>query len=456
VSIRSVNPKSGELIREFDEYSDNDIERALVAAESAFAAGKAGSLSARVDCMQALAGRLDDERDSLARLITDEMGKRLAEARAEIEKCAWVCRYYAENAERMLADVVLESDATDSRVVHLPLGTLLAVMPWNFPAWQVFRAAVPAIMAGNVVLLKHASNVPGTALRLATLFEAAGFEAGVFQTLLIGPERVEDLLADRRVNAVTVTGSTAAGSAVAATAGRNLKKTVLELGGSDPFIVLPSADLDAALDTATTARMLNNGQSCIAAKRFIVHADVYDRFMNGFVERFEALTVGDPLEASTDVGPMAMKRLRERLLGQVEKLIAGGATRLTGADTVDGPGYFFRPGIISGLPAGAEPFDEELFGPVAWVLKAASFDEALSLANATQYGLGSSVWTQEQTEIERVRHELDCGATFINAMVKSDPRLPFGGIRNSGYGRELARDGIVEFVNRKTFVIAHQ
>ncbi|HUF74618.1 MAG TPA: NAD-dependent succinate-semialdehyde dehydrogenase [Gammaproteobacteria bacterium] len=450
--LKSVNPKNGELVREFDPATDQSIEQALEAAEHAFRAHKRASFNERASRLRALADRLEEDCQAHARLLTDEMGKTLAAARAEVEKCAWVCRHYADNAEAMLADVELESDAELSAVMHLPIGPVLAVMPWNFPFWQVFRAAAPAVMAGNVVLLKHASNVPRTALALQSLFESA-FAPGVFQSLLIGPDRVERLLADRRVKAATVTGSTRAGSSVAEIAGKHLKKTVLELGGSDPFIVMPSADLEQALDTAVTARMLNNGQSCIAAKRFIVHADVFDRFVGGFVERFEALKVGDPLEESTDMGPMAMDRLRRRLESQVDRLLELGAERLAGAVPMDGEGYFFRPGILSGIDPNAPAFDEELFGPVAWVLRAESFDRALALANQTQYGLGSSLWTQDANEINRAFREVESGATFVNSLVKSDPRLPFGGIKQSGYGRELARDGIIEFVNRKTVVV---
>jgi succinate-semialdehyde dehydrogenase/glutarate-semialdehyde dehydrogenase len=454
MSIRSLNPKNAVLVREFEAASERDIEDALAAAERAFAHHRRTTLGERASCMLRLADALDAQRDELARLMTDEMGKTLAAARAEVEKCARVCRYYADNAETMLEDRALSSKHSSSSVSFLPLGPLLAVMPWNFPAWQVFRAAVPAIMAGNVVLLKHASNVPRTALRLQSCFEAAGFEQGVFQTLLIGPDRIEPVLADARVRAATVTGSTRAGSAVAAIAGKYLKKTVLELGGSDPFIVMPSADVEQAAATGVTARIQNNGQSCIAAKRFIVHRDVFDRFIDDFVGRFEALKLGDPLEPTTDVGPLAMDRIRDRLDSQVQTLLDRGADRLTGAQAVDGDGFYYRPGVLSGIAADAPCFDEELFGPVAWVQRVATFEQALTLANATRYGLGSSLWTHERAEIERARRELDCGSTFVNALVASDPVLPFGGTKLSGHGRELARDGILEFVNRKTIVVA--
>ena len=453
MALQSINPKNGELIASFEPASDRTIDGALAAAWSAFESHRHTTFAERSAPLRALADKLEADRARLGRLLTDEMGKTLAAAEAEVDKCAWVCRHYADHAETMLAEEKLDSSAKRSGVMHLPLGPLLAVMPWNFPFWQVFRAAAPAVMAGNVVLLKHASNVPRTAQALQSLFESAGFARGVFQTLLIGPEPVARVIADDRVMAVTVTGSTRAGTSVASIASKHTKKAVLELGGSDPFIVMPSADLEKALDTAVTARTLNNGQSCIAAKRFVVHRDIFDRFAEGFVSRFENLQVGDPLDASTDVGPMAMDRLRSRLQSQVETLLERGAKRLTGAQIVDGPGYFYRPGIVSGIAADAPAFDEELFGPVAWLLSADDFDQAIALANATAYGLGSSLWTQDEAEIERGFREIEAGATFVNSLVQSDPRLPFGGIKASGYGRELARDGILEFVNRKTCVI---
>jgi succinate-semialdehyde dehydrogenase/glutarate-semialdehyde dehydrogenase len=454
MALRSINPKNGELIAEFEPTSRGDIDRALARADRAFSTRRSLDFRGRAEKLHALGATLDTESTKWGRLLTDEMGKTLDGAIAEVRKCAWVCRHYADHAEEMLREVELDSDARWSAVMFRPLGPILAVMPWNFPFWQVFRFAAPAVMAGNVVLLKHASNVPRAALALQSLFESAGFEPGVFQTLLIGPESVEALLADDRVKAASVTGSIRAGSSVASIAGRYVKKTVLELGGSDPFIVMPSANLEQALDTAVTARTINNGQSCIAAKRFIVHADIYEDFVEGFVQRFDTLTVGDPVESSTDVGPMAMDRSRERLETQIRTLLASGAERLTGAEPIDGPGYYFRPGILAGVDDDAPRFDEELFGPVAWLLKVESFEEALACANGTSYGLGSSLWSQDDAEIKRACRDIEAGATFVNSMVMSDPRLPFGGIKSSGYGRELARDGIVEFVNRKTIAIA--
>ena len=454
MSMRSVNPKSGELLGEFPHETDRSIEQAIDTADRTFAAERRTPFRDRADRMNRLADLLDEDRKRLSRLLTDEMGKTLAAAVAEVEKCAWVCRYYADHAEAMLADEEQASDARTRRaVVHLPLGPVLAVMPWNFPFWQVFRFAAPAVMAGNVVLLKHASNVPQAALALQDLFAEAGFAPGVFRSLLIGPDLVEPVLEDRRIRAATVTGSVRAGTAVARAAGAFAKKTVLELGGSDPFIVLPSADLDRAVDAAVAARTINNGQSCIAAKRFIVHADIYAAFTERLVRRFEALAVGDPVDEATDLGPLAMERLRDRLSGQVESLMERGAERLTGARAMDGPGYFFAPGVLAGIDDAAAPFDEELFGPVAWLLRVSTFGEAIERANQTQYGLGSSIWTREPQEIDRAVREIDAGSTFVNCMVKSEPGLPFGGVKQSGYGRELARDGILEFVNRKTVVV---
>jgi succinate-semialdehyde dehydrogenase/glutarate-semialdehyde dehydrogenase len=454
LKLASINPKNGKLLKAYEPTSDHSIEQALNTAVTAFEAHRRSAFASRAKRMQRLAELLEADSARWGRLLTDEMGKTLSAAVGEVEKCGWVCRHYADNAEALLADEALASGSHARAVVaHLPLGPVLAVMPWNFPFWQVFRFAAPAVMAGNVVLLKHASNVPQAALALQSLFESAGFEPGVFQSLLAGPSIVERIIGDSRVKAATVTGSVKAGSSVASLAGKHLKKTVLELGGSDPFIVMPSADLERALDTAVTARILNNGQSCIAAKRFIVHADVFAEFAEGLVRRFAALVVGDPVADGTDVGPLAMDRVRARLDSQVASLLDRGAHRLTGVRSLEGPGYFFEPGVLAGIDADAAPFDEELFGPVAWLLEAKDFDAALTAANATRYGLGASIWTQERTEMDRAAREIQAGTTFVNSMVKSDPRYPFGGIGASGYGRELARDGIVEFVNRKTIVV---
>jgi succinate-semialdehyde dehydrogenase/glutarate-semialdehyde dehydrogenase len=430
-----------------------EIEAALDAADQAFREHRATPFAERAAKLVAVAELLERDKERWSRLLTEEMGKTLTASLAEVEKCAWVCRYYATYGADFLGDAPLESDGAKRFVRHLPLGPVLAVMPWNFPFWQVFRFAAPSVMAGNVVLLKHASNVPRAALALRDIFALAGFGPGVFQTLLIESGSVEGILADSRVKAATVTGSTRAGASVAAAAGKAIKKTVLELGGSDAFIVLPSADLDKAVEVGVTSRTLNNGQSCIAAKRFIVHTDVYDAFMSRFAARFEALRVGDPLAAQTDVGPLAMARSRERLEQQVERSLACGAKRLVGARSLPGDGYFYAPGILADIPPDAPAYTEEVFGPVALAFRAASLDVAIEIANDGPYGLASSVWTNDAAEAEQAIEALEAGSTFVNSLVKSDPRAPFGGVKSSGYGRELSRQGILEFVNLKTISI---
>jgi succinate-semialdehyde dehydrogenase/glutarate-semialdehyde dehydrogenase len=382
--------------------------------------------------------------------MTLEMGKTLKAAIAEVEKCAWVCRYYAENGEAFLADEEMKSSATRSYVRWLPLGPVLAVMPWNFPFWQVFRFAAPALVAGNVGLLKHASNVPQSALAIEEVFRLAGFPEAAFQTLLIGAARVQGVVADDRVVAATLTGSEWAGASVASAAGKAIKKTVMELGGSDPFIVMPSANLDLAVRTAVTARCINNGQSCISAKRFIVHERVYDRFEQDFVARMAALRVGDPLDPATDVGPIVNAAERDKLLEQVAAAVAAGGRVLTGGKAVGGKGFFFAPTVIAGVPRGSPAAKDEIFGPVAMLFRARDAEEAISIANETPFGLGSSVWTQDAAERRLFVDEIEAGATFVNAMVASDPRLPFGGIKRSGYGRELGAVGMREFLNMKT------
>jgi len=454
MSIKSINPTTGALVAEYEPMDEAAIEAALERSQAAFRRQRRRPFAARAACLQALSASLLAEQAQLSRLLSEEMGKTRVAANAEIEKCAWVCRYFAEHGERFLADSTIASDASTSYVRNLPIGPVLAVMPWNFPFWQVFRFAAPALMAGNTVLLKHASNVPRAALTLGDLFSAAGFDCGEFQPLLIETGTVERVLRDPRVRAATVTGSVAAGTAVAAIAGGVAKKTVLELGGSDAFLVMPSADLPATVDAAVTSRTINNGQSCIAAKRFIVHSEIHDRFLSAMIERFESLTVGNPMDDGTDVGPLAMRRSRERLLQQVEALIADGAKRLSGAAPMDGPGNFVRPGVLTVPRMDCETIRQELFGPVALVFEADSLDTAIAIANDNPYGLGSSIWTQDRAEIERAANELDAGSTFVNSIVASDPRLPFGGIKSSGYGRELSALGILEFVNRKTISIA--
>jgi succinate-semialdehyde dehydrogenase/glutarate-semialdehyde dehydrogenase len=385
--------------------------------------------------------------------MTIEMGKPIKAAIGEAEKCAWVCRYYAENAPHHLADQLIETDAQKSFVRFQPIGPVLAVMPWNFPFWQVFRFAAPALMAGNVGLLKHSSNVPQCALLIEDIFRRAGFPEASFQTLLIGSDKVKNILEDNRVKAATLTGSEPAGRSVASIAGKELKKTVLELGGSDPFIVMPSADLQRAASTGVKARTINNGQSCIAAKRFIVADETYDDFENLFVGEMKKLKVGDPLEESTDIGPLATEQILEDLDNQVKKSVAAGARILTGGARLERPGYFYAPTVLAGISKDAPVYCEEVFGPVALLFRVKGIDEAIALANDSTFGLGSAAWTNDERERERFINEIEAGQVFINSMVASDPRLPFGGVKNSGFGRELGEFGIREFVNIKTIRI---
>ena len=382
--------------------------------------------------------------------MTLEMGKPISAAIAEAEKCAAACRYYAANAEKFLADQPVRTDDGDSWIAFQPLGSVLAIMPWNFPFWQVFRFAAPALMAGNVGLLKHSSNVPQCALAIEEVFHRAGFAEGVFQTLLIGSDLVEKIIADPRIAAVTLTGSEGAGRSVAAAAGKHLKKSVVELGGSDPFVVMPSADLESAVSTAVTARMINNGQSCIAAKRFIVHAEIYDAFVKKFVSLVSAIRIGDPMDERTQLGPLATGAIRDELHGQVEKSVVQGAKALTGGKPLDRKGFFYAPTVLTDIPSGSPADQEELFGPVASVFRAKNLDEAIALANGTRFGHGASAWTRDGDEQARFVEEIESGLLFINGMVASDPRLPFGGVKSSGFGRELGEFGIREFVNIKT------
>jgi succinate-semialdehyde dehydrogenase/glutarate-semialdehyde dehydrogenase len=456
MTLQSINPATDELIESFDEISDADLEAALERARQTFRTYRRTSFAERAGWLRKAAQILEAESDKWGRLMTEEMGKTYKAAVAEAQKCAWACRYFAENGERFLADEAIETDADRSYVRYLPLGPVLAVMPWNFPFWQVVRFAAPALMAGNVGLLKHASNVSRCALALEEIFRRAGFPAGAFQTLLMSPKRVARVIADERVKAVTLTGSDLAGSKVAEQAGRNIKKTVMELGGSDPFIVLPSADLGAAVKTAITARNLNNGQSCIAAKRFIVHARVYDEFERRMVEGLQQLKVGDPMREGIDVGPLATQQILETVESQVEESVQAGARLLTGGKRLDRPGNFYQVSALAQIPRHARAYREEVFGPVALLFKVRDLEEAIELANDSDYGLGSSVWTHDEAERRRCVDELEAGATFINAMVVSDPRLPFGGVKRSGYGRELARHGIREFVNIKSVSVTER
>jgi succinate-semialdehyde dehydrogenase/glutarate-semialdehyde dehydrogenase len=404
--------------------------------------------------MRKLAAMLEHEVEDLAPLITQEMGKPLAAARLEVLKCATGCRFYAENAARILASEAVDTGANHSYVRWDPLGIVLAVMPWNFPFWQVFRFLAPALMAGNVGLLKHASNVPQCALAIESLVRRAGFPRGSFQTLLIEAKQVEAVLGDERIAAVTVTGSEAAGRAIAAQAGWLIKKSVLELGGSDPFIVMPSADLDLAIETAVRARCVNSGQSCIAAKRIIVADEVYDQFEKRFVAAMEAVKVGDPMKEDTEIGPLATRRIVDDLVAQVKTAHAAGARILTGGERMLGKGNYFEPTVMVGVPRSCSVYREELFGPVAMLFRINDLSHAIQLANDTPFGLAASAWTRDPTEQQRLVKELQCGSVFLNAMVASDSRLPFGGIKRSGYGRELSAAGMREFLNAKTVVIA--
>jgi succinate-semialdehyde dehydrogenase/glutarate-semialdehyde dehydrogenase len=452
-TLASVNPATGEVLARLEAHSEAEVERRLARAVEVFRVWRRRPIAERARLIARAADVLDTTKERFGRLMSQEMGKTLASAVAEVEKCARACRYYAEQGERFLADEELLPGCPRAYLRFLPLGPVLAVMPWNFPFWQTFRFAAPAVVAGNVALLKHASSVPQCALAIEEVFRQAGFPDGVFQTLLIGGARVERVVEDPRVAAVTLTGSEGAGSAVAAAAGRSLKKAVLELGGSDPFIVLPSADVDAAARAAVSARTVNNGQSCIAAKRFIVHEAVYDRFTAAFVEGMAALRVGDPLDPATAVGPLSSAGERDRVAAQVEALVKEGARVLTGGKPSPGVGAYYPPTVLAEVPRASAAAREEIFGPVALLFRVRDLDEAIALANDSPYGLASSVWTEDPAERARLVDDLEVGQTFVNALVASDPRLPFGGVKRSGYGRELGREGIREFVNVKTVAV---
>ena len=451
--IQSINPATGRLLRTFEALSDEAIDSKIAIAHAAFRAYREVPLEHRALCMRKLAAILKHEVEELATVATEEVGKTIVSSRQEVLKCALGCRYFADHAAEILADEPIATEQT-SYVRWEPLGIVLAVMPWNFPFWQVFRFAAPALMAGNVALLKHASNVPQTALLIESLIRRAGFPRGTFQTLLIDSSQVETALYDERVRAVTLTGSEPAGRAVAAQAGSLIKPSVLELGGSDPFIVMPSAALDLAVRTAIKARTINNGQSCIAAKRFLVHEAVYDDFEGRFIDGMEALQVGDPTKETTDVGPLATSELLAELEAQVEVARKAGASVLTGGERMMGSGNYFEPTVLAGVPRTCPIYREEIFGPVAMLFRVGSLEEAIEIANATPFGLGASVWTSEPEEQQRLIADLECGQVFVNAMVASDPRLPFGGIKRSGYGRELAAAGMRAFMHAKTVVIA--
>jgi succinate-semialdehyde dehydrogenase / glutarate-semialdehyde dehydrogenase len=454
VAISTTNPATGEVVKTFTSLSAPELDVKLASAASAYRRSRTTSFAERAARMVAAAEILESERRRFGEMMTVEMGKPIKAAVAEAEKCATACRYYAEHAKTFLADRKVVVDAGEAWIAFQPLGPVLAVMPWNFPFWQVFRFAAPALMAGNVGLLKHASNVPQCALAIEEIFTRAGFEKGVFQTLLIGSDAVGSVIADPRVVAVTLTGSEGAGRSVAEQAGRHLKKTVLELGGSDPFIVLPSADLDTAVKTAVTARMINNGQSCIAAKRFIVHESIYDNFLTKFVDAVSKLRVGDPMDESTALGPLATAQIRDDLRKQVDRSVAMGARVLTGGSVRPGTGFYYEPTVLDRIPPESPAAQEELFGPVASVFKATDVDDAIAIANSTRFGLGASAWTNDSAERATLVADIESGAVFINDMVASDARLPFGGVKSSGYGRELSDLGIREFVNAKTVRIA--
>jgi succinate-semialdehyde dehydrogenase/glutarate-semialdehyde dehydrogenase len=454
MAIASIDPRTGEMRQSFVPLDEATIDQKLGVADRRFGRWRQTSFDERARLMRRAGELLDIERPVLGRLMTQEMGKTLASAMQEAEKCARACRHYAEHAASYLADEPAATDAAASYVRYLPLGPVLAVMPWNFPFWQVFRFAAPTLMAGNVAVLKHASNVPACAVAIEDLLRRAGFPEGVFQSFLIGSNAVPRVLADRRVVAATLTGSEPAGAAVASQAGKLIKPTVLELGGSDPFIVMPSADLEAAVKAGVASRTLNSGQSCINAKRFIVHRDVYQEFEQRMVAAFQALRVGDPMDPNTDVGPLALRSVLDTLVSQVERSVAAGARCLTGATRIAQPGWWFRPGVLAQIPEDAPAFHEELFGPVALLFRVDDIDASIALANRSNFGLGSSVWTRDEREQQRFIDEIEAGQTFVNAMVASDPRLPFGGVKRSGYGRELAMHGIRAFVNAKTVFIA--
>ena len=450
MAIATINPATGKTIRTFEPFSAARVSECLDRAATAFRAHRRTTFSERAQLMQKAAAILDAECRELGQLMTLEMGKPIGAGIAEAEKCATACRYYAENAERFLADQPVEMEGGKSWVAFQPIGVVLAIMPWNFPFWQVFRFAAPALMAGNAGVLKHASNVPQCALAIEDVLRRAGFADGLFQTLLIGSDLVEGVIADKRIAAVTLTGSEGAGRLVAKAAGKNLKKSVMELGGSDPFVVMPSADLEQAVSTAVIARMINNGQSCIAAKRFIIHEKIYDEFLTRFVAGVSAIRFGDPMDEKTQLGPLATGAIRDGLDNQVKASVAAGARLATGGKKLEGEGFFYAPTVLTDIPPKAPAAQQELFGPVASVFKAKDLDDAIRIANGTSFGLGASAWTRDAAEQARFIADIDSGLLFINGMVASDPRLPFGGVKNSGFGRELEEFGVREFVNIKS------
>jgi succinate-semialdehyde dehydrogenase/glutarate-semialdehyde dehydrogenase len=454
--IQSINPATNEVLRTFTALTSEQLEQRLSLAADAAISYPQLRLDQRVFWMRRLALLLEAESEELAAIMTAEMGKTLAAARAEIAKCANGCRYYADHAATILAPEHIKTTYEESYVRYDPLGVILAIMPWNFPLWQVFRFAAPALMGGNVVLLKHATNTPQCSLAIETLVRRAGFPRGSFQALLLETEQVEHVIADPRVAAVTLTGSEAAGRAVAAQAGWFLKKVVLELGGSDPFIVMRSADIISAVDNAVAARCVNNGQSCIAAKRFLIHDSVYDSFTRRFVEAMSKQRVGDPALSDTQLGPLATPKILDSLLAQIDAAVAAGGELLTGGKRIDRQGNYLQPTVIANVPPTSDIAKQETFGPLALLFRIHSIEEAIALANATPFGLGASVWTNDLTEQQRFSTSIAAGMVFFNTQVASDPRLPFGGIKNSGYGRELSSIGMREFLNAKTVAVAER
>jgi succinate-semialdehyde dehydrogenase / glutarate-semialdehyde dehydrogenase len=448
--IATINPATGEVIKTFDALTDAQVDEKIAKAAKAFQSYRKTSFSDRSRWMTKAAEILESDKEALGRLMTLEMGKTLSSAVAEAEKCALACRYYAEHAARFMADEVIETSASKSYIHYQPLGIVLAVMPWNYPLWQVFRFVAPGLMAGNVGLLKHASNVPQSALKIEEILTRAGFPEGVFQTLLVSAAQVDRILNDPRVAAATLTGSEQAGIQVGISAAKRIKKVVLELGGSDPFIVMPSANFEEAAATAVKARVLNNGQSCIAAKRFIVHEQIAQQFEKEFVRRMQSLKLGDPFDAKTDVGPLANADAVKDLDADVQKTVKAGAKVLTGGKPLAGPGYFYEPTVLTEVPKDSPAYREEFFGPVASIFRVKNIDEALAIANDSRFGLGASAWTNDPAERERFINDLEAGMVFINQMVASDPRVPFGGVKASGHGRELGPYGIREFTNIKT------
>jgi succinate-semialdehyde dehydrogenase/glutarate-semialdehyde dehydrogenase len=450
MAIASVNPANGETIRTFEPLSDKELEEKIAKAWRCFPKWRKTPFAERAQRLNRAAEILESRKREIGTVMTMEVGKTLVSSIAEVEKCALGCRYYAENGEQHLKPERIATSASKSFITYQPLGPVLAIMPWNFPLWQVFRFAAPALMAGNVGLLKHSSNVPQCALLIEEVLHQAGFPEGAFQTLLIESDRVADLLQDDRIAAATLTGSEPAGRSVAQIAGSQIKKTVLELGGSDPFIVMPGVDVDAIATAAVKARTINNGQSCIAAKRFIVSNSIYNDFERKFVKEMQSLRVGDPMDEKTDIGPLATAKIRSELHEQVHRAVRAGAKLLTGGKPIEGPGNYYEPTVLAGVPRSSDVFREELFGPVAMLFRVKNLDEAIDLANDSPFGLGSSVWTNDEAEQQQCIERLEAGQVFINAPVASDPRVPFGGVKRSGYGRELSALGIREFVNIKT------